>query len=287
MKRIVFAGACALASVFALGPAAADPAKPFDRFAGLPLTTVTYHLDTPLIATPLNAITGLAGGIAEYETGKEMLKVDQIENPADGMMAKLAPMIADAIRPSATTVITGKDSDNDGAKDLAAMGNGQGAVLGIETRAFMIIYFPFDWSHYKVKYSARARLVEGASAKKIADSNCDYASDDYDDTNRPRLGDLLKEKGALLKVKLAQAVDVCVAQFQKDFHLASLPASAIAAAPAQPATATPSPYAPAQPTGSVATTAAPLPVAPATPTAASTPDRSPVTEHNGESAAKP
>ena len=53
-----------------------------------------------------------------------------------------------------------KVSSKDSAQDLAQDHRGADYVLDVKTANWMFAYYPSDWSHYRVMYVARFRLIE-------------------------------------------------------------------------------------------------------------------------------
>ena len=62
----------------------------------------------------------------------------------------------------------------------------------------MFNYYPSDWSHYKVTYTARLRLIESASEKVVAETLCTTVQGD--DENPPTQEQLLENKASLLNL---------------------------------------------------------------------------------------
>ena len=76
-----------------------------------------------------------------------------------------------------------------------------GVLLHVETRGWAIYYYPTDWSHYRVAYEARARLVRGEPSEVIWDASCDHVGSEPQGS-RATWDDLERNGAALLKQKL-------------------------------------------------------------------------------------
>ena len=91
----------------------------------------------------------------------------------------------------------------------------KGVVLDVETINWMFIYFPLDWSHYRIMYVARARLIDANTGKRIAQAPCTYKSDDK---TPPTYDQMLADKAALLKTMLAAAANSCAEIWRKALY---------------------------------------------------------------------
>jgi hypothetical protein len=99
----------------------------------------------------------------------------------------------------------------DGAKVLAAR-FGPGLVLALQTEQWMLFYYPTDWSHDRVSYSASARLLDAADGRVLWQSACEFVGSDP--ATSPTLEELEANDGALLRVKLDEAADACARQLE-------------------------------------------------------------------------
>jgi hypothetical protein len=87
---------------------------------------------------------------------------------------------------------------------------GSGLALDVRTEQWLLLYFPTDWSHYRVAYGARARLVEGPDARVLWQSSCEVMGSDL--SASPTLPELEANGGALLEEKLGEVGDECARQ---------------------------------------------------------------------------
>ena len=78
----------------------------------------------------------------------------------------------------------------------------------------MFNYYPTDWSHYRVSYSGRLRLIDATTRTVVAESACNSVQGD--DKNPPTKEQLLENKAALLKTHLANAGQACVDVLARD-----------------------------------------------------------------------
>ncbi|HWM62239.1 MAG TPA: hypothetical protein VNN98_08795, partial [Rhizomicrobium sp.] len=104
-----------------------------------------------------------------------------------------------------------QDDEASLSKDAA----NKGVVLDIETINWMFVYFPFDWSHYRVTVVARARLIDANTGKRIAQAPCQYQSEEK---TPPTYDQMLDNKAALLKSMLEAAADSCADKMAKSLY---------------------------------------------------------------------
>jgi hypothetical protein len=155
------------------------------------------------------AVIGAAAMISE---GNSIVKENGIQDPAVAISQKLADKLVAAR--SVTIVSTQAVAANDEPQTLAATYAGAKLLLDVKTLNWMFNYYPSDWSHYKVTYSARVRLIDTASKKAIAETMCQTVQGD--DANPPTKDQLLQNKAALLKEYLNKGVAACVDVLAKD-----------------------------------------------------------------------
>lgn len=96
---------------------------------------------------------------------------------------------------------------------------GTGLVLELRTQRWLLLYFPTDWSHYRVSYQADARLVDAASATVLWASSCEVLGSDLSPS--PTLGELEANDGALLGTKFDEVADACARQLRATLAKAS------------------------------------------------------------------
>lgn len=92
---------------------------------------------------------------------------------------------------------------------------GQGVVIDFKTIKWDLLYYLTDWSHYRIAFSARARMVRLEDSKIIWQGVCDIVGKDR--KTSPTLDELESNNGALLKVKLNGAADRCVEELLEQF----------------------------------------------------------------------
>jgi hypothetical protein len=101
-------------------------------------------------------------------------------------------------------------------------------VVDVETQGWGFAYYPTDWGHYHVLYTARVRLVDAASKTIAAEHFCKWDSD----KREPKLTtDELLDGGAKgFKAMIAKAATACKDEFRGVLGLAAKSAATATAA---------------------------------------------------------
>lgn len=189
--------------------------------------TITRH-DKPAFSafTPGKAVFGLIGGGAMIMAGNQIVKENEIADPADVLEHDLAAAIIKqyglTLKDGPSPVIKASK-----AKDIAATQGDVDYVLDLQSTGWMFAYIPTNWDHYWISYSAHAQLINRVSGKALADGIC------YSDTQKhpmpPSKESMLADKAQLLKDVTASLGWHCAQVFAKEqFRLAD---GALAAMP--------------------------------------------------------
>lgn len=158
--------------------------------------------------SPGKAAFGALGGLAMAADGMALVKDHDIRDPAEGMAHDLA---ADLAKARSAKLASGPIP----AGDLKAAEAAQVTtpyVVVVETLGWGFSYFPLDWTHYKVLYNSRLRLVSSASKGNAAVKNCTW---DSDKAGRPKLTreQMLGSGATGLKAEIARGAAVCKQTF--------------------------------------------------------------------------
>ena len=195
------------------------PEASLNSLKGAPLTTVTFEKTDVTALTAGKAMFGALGGAAMVAAGNGIIKDNEVPDPAHAIAARLSPKVGERLAVSATQATAPQKVNKETEKDLAAHAGGKGVVLDVKTVNWMFAYFPTNWTHYRVTYVARARLVDAGTGKLVAQVPCTYVSDD--ETTAPTYDQLLENKAALLKTKLETAGNACAEIFEKNLYPAA------------------------------------------------------------------
>jgi hypothetical protein len=190
---------------------AEEPAA--SRFQGATLTSVTYARADMLAMSASRVVQGSFAELMTAGDGDTIVKTFNIADPALAISARLTPLVAAHYQTSNTAYLADRDSEDDSVSDLTRAAAGRGIVIDVETRSWELRYFPFDWRHYQVNYSARARLIDATTGRQIARETCDYSSGD--DEPSPTYDELVRDNAMLLKAKLDAAAASCVGTLAK------------------------------------------------------------------------
>lgn len=87
-------------------------------------------------------------------------------------------------------------------------------MVDVQTINWSLGYFPTDWNHYRVIYTAKARLIDSGSKAVLAEGSCVRIP--QDNTGAPTYDELLANEASLLKKELSAAADECVKSLRKE-----------------------------------------------------------------------
>jgi hypothetical protein len=170
------------------------------------LTVVNYPAADFSAFTAGKAMFGLIGAAEMTAAGNKIVKEDQIPDPDIRIGHELAQRLAS--ERNMRVIAIDKVAANDSPSTLASTYPGADLLLDVKTLSWMFVYYPSDWSHYKVIYSARVRLIDTASKDILAETACKTVQGD--DKHPPTREQLLDDHGALLKDYLNKGADACV-----------------------------------------------------------------------------
>lgn len=155
------------------------------------------------------AVVGAAAMVAE---GNSIVKKNEIQDPAVVISQALAERLVAAR--GVSLVPTQAVAADDGVNTLLATYTDTDYLLDVKTFNWMFNYYPSDWAHYKVTYSARLRLIDWNTKKVVAETMCQTVQGD--DANPPTKEQLLENKASLLKEYLGKGASACVDVLARD-----------------------------------------------------------------------
>lgn len=202
---------CAVAAIAAMLVGCAPVAtKSINSSAGLQgrrLAITSHPIPDFSAGTAGKAMFAMVGAIAMIHAGNEMVRQDQIEDPAIHIGQRLS---MDLAKTQGVTVLpsNGLVATSDDAATLIKTYPGADLLLDVKTYAWSYIYYPTKWGSYRVNYDANVRLLDGKSGEVIAQQTCKI--DPTDPNNPPTLDALRANRSALLKQLLSKAADTCV-----------------------------------------------------------------------------
>ena len=183
------------------------------QLKGKSVVTSQYPPADFIAFTAGKAAFALVGAAAMISEGNEIVKTNNIEDPAlmisQELSVKLKGMREMTVVSNGNTTATSDD-----ISVLLSTYPKTDYLVDVKTLGWMFNYYPTDWSHYKVTYSARFRLIESSTKKMIAETLCQSVQGD--DKNPPTKDQLLENQAKLLKEHLDKAASACVEVISKD-----------------------------------------------------------------------
>jgi hypothetical protein len=175
---------------------------------------VTRHDKAAFTAfTPGKAMFAIVGAAAMISAGNQIVKENEIADPADVLERELAAAVIKqyglTLKAGASPVIKASKP-----KDIAATQSDVDYVLDLQSTEWMFAYIPTNWDHYWINYSAHVQLINRASGKALANGIC------YSDTQKhpmpPSKESMLANKAQLLKDVTASLGWHCAQVFGKE-----------------------------------------------------------------------
>ncbi len=188
-------------------PLSADAAKKLEQKS---LTSTAYTAKPDFAAmTAGKAMFGVLGAVAMISAGNTLVAQNHVDDPALNISGQLSTLLM------AKRNMQLRDELVHASKDdvplLVAASKGGDYLLDVKTLGWGFGYFPTNWDHYRVSYSARMRLIDIASKAVVAESLCNIQY--KDEAHAPSKDQLLTGEAALLKKMLNSAADDCTQQF--------------------------------------------------------------------------
>jgi hypothetical protein len=157
------------------------------------------------------AIGGLLGGALMIHAGNEIVRENEIEDPANYISRKLLEELA-AKRGVVVREMKDVVAKGDKIPDLCKQYQNVDVLLDVQTINWSFTYFPTDWSHYRVVYSVRLRLIDVKTGQILAEGFSSRAPDKTADA--PTHEELLADHAQRLKQELQTAADQSLALFR-------------------------------------------------------------------------
>ena len=157
------------------------------------------------------AMFAMLGAAAMIAAGNDLVKENQVEDPARYIQAELASALSSsygfALSDSPAIKV-----DSDKPAKIAALAPASDLVLDIETINWSFVYFPTDWNNYRVIYSAKLRLINTKAKSIVAEGFCARVPEE--DATAPSYDELVANKAERLKQELKIAADHCIGEFK-------------------------------------------------------------------------
>lgn len=166
----------------------------------------------------------IAGGIAGAATSSAndksaLISKTSFVDPALGIATALTAAMKS--RMDVQVLIAAGTPGNDSIEPVLAAAPGADWTLEVKTLSWSMVYFPTDWSHYRVSYRSNLRIVDVESKRILAESVCQFTQGEK---HRPSLDQLVAKNASLLHFYFQQARFECADQFGvKVLGLTTLP----------------------------------------------------------------
>ncbi|NVD98509.1 hypothetical protein [Massilia sp. BJB1822] len=158
-----------------------------------------------------NALFGVFGALSSVSSGDKLVADNQIEDPTPRLSRTLAQRLAASYGMlAAPQALAVDDSDN---AALAAPAPNSRLLVDVQG-SWKFAYLGLDTSHYQVEYGARAKLIDTATKKVVANANCQAQSDRK--LQPPTYDEMLANQAARLKRALAVLSEACGEQLSHE-----------------------------------------------------------------------
>jgi len=199
--------------VFAISGCSVQAIKPSEEaikgLAGKSITAVHFEKTDFSAMKAGNAMFGAIGGLAAVSSGNALIAEHGVDDPSAAIAKLLSAAVKEKFGASTVSEVAqaiSRDVDEPEAV-VKATGSTVGYVLDVKSLNWGLIYFPTNWTHYRMLYSVRGRLINAANGDVVAQMPCSFNSDTEE--TAPDYDQLIADNGALLKKKAADAAVAC------------------------------------------------------------------------------
>jgi len=206
------------------------------------IAVTTYPKPDFAAMTPVKAALGLIGAFAAISDGNQLVEKYKVGDPALMVSNDLATALSNRL--GVKRIATPLSATDDDVTKIAALASPSSPyILDVKTFVWSMNYFATDWTHYRILYTARARLINTNTKTVVAEGFCKHIPES--NTNAPTYDELMANDGARLKLEQKNAANSCVDTLQNEMFAFST----VAASPTQSTVARTQPIAsPVQPT---------------------------------------
>ena len=176
--------------------------------------TITYTVrKKPDFAatTAGKAAFALLGAAAMISEGNKIIASNNVPDPADVIATGLANTLENAYGVQLVTPPTEVNA-NDEAQVAASINGKAKFIIDVQTVHWSFGYFPTDWTHYRVIYTAKARLIDAQSKAVVAEGFCKHIP--TSNIGAPTYDELLANEAAMLKRELNSIASECVSSMK-------------------------------------------------------------------------
>lgn len=184
------------------------------------IQAVHYSPSPFSIRTPGKVMAGGGGilgsmfSLSLFESaGGKMAKEYTLEDPALRVQNRFLSSLKQDL--GITNIRIVQESPSNDSIDELKRTVGKGMVFDFKTTAWTLLYYPFDWTHYRISYEARARLIRLENSRIAWQGNCEFIGEDP--KTSPTMDELKANNGAVLKTMLSEAADTCAEELLSQF----------------------------------------------------------------------
>lgn len=176
------------------------------------------------------AMFGMLGAMVAISSGNSLAEKNEIVDPANQIGIKLVNAMK--TRYGSVPVEPSVDVSSDNAAEIAeAIKKRAQFILDVKTVNWGFTYFPTDWTHYMLFYSAKAQLIDVEAKRVVAEGFC-IKEPPSDKSTAPTYDALLANQALMLKEMVSAASDMCVKKIQEQmFNADEKHAVAISSSP--------------------------------------------------------
>lgn len=185
-------------------------AQSTSQLSGRSVTSTRYGKPDFVAMTAGKAMFAVIGAAAMVVAGNKIVSENGIEDPAISISAQLTNRLRQMGMMAHQNQSVASD-DKVGA--LTSTYPGVDYLLDVKTINWSFSYYPTDWTHYRVNYSARVRLINTANGAIVGQFLCNSTQEDPQAP--PTYDQLLANNAAQLKKYLEMAGNACVADAAK------------------------------------------------------------------------
>lgn len=155
---------------------------------------------------------GALGGLAMISAGNRIVTDNDIADPSLKIGENLVKRFQEkhAVKLLESTIVV----TDDNVDQIIQKNNDADYVIDIQTTWWGFGYQPTDWSHYRVAYWAKARLINLHTKKVIAEGGC--KSNPTPQDGLPTYEEMLVNEAALLKSMINNAVSMCQKEIESE-----------------------------------------------------------------------
>lgn len=154
---------------------------------------------------------GAFGMLAGISAGNELVKNNNIQDPAQMISLKLAKEFAKKNKLKLNVKSTLVETND--VKKISDQNSKVDYILDIRTQNWNLAYFPFDMSAFRVNYLAHLRLIDTKTKMVIAESQCHRVVEESE--GAPTHDQMDANNMKLFKSETQKAINYCVKEFKK------------------------------------------------------------------------